>query len=79
MPYITSVERLAMERGEAMGLRRGLGTAVKLKFGAAGVDLLPAIESIQDLGKLRALEDAIPSTATADEFRKLMADAPSTD
>jgi hypothetical protein len=58
---------------------RWLGTAVKLKFGAAGVDLLPAIESIQDLGTLRAREDAIPSTATADEFRKLLADAPSTD
>src|SRR5207244_7922381 len=36
MPYVTSVERLAMERGTAIGLREGIASSLEIKFGPAG-------------------------------------------
>jgi predicted transposase YdaD len=79
MPYVTTVERRALERGRQegeqhgreTGLLRGIETALELKFGAAGLQLLPEIQAIHDLEKLDVILQRIRTAATPDELRRL--------
>lgn len=80
MPYVTSIERLARKEGrkegKQEGLREGLleGIAANLeaKFGTAGMRLLPKIEAVQDVKKLRALNRALPATETLEAVKQLL-------
>lgn len=80
MPYITSMERLAMAEGRAEGraegLREGLLTGIelslKLKFKRAGRQLLPEIRQLTNPKKLRAVQRAIAKASTLDEVRRLL-------
>jgi len=75
MPYLSSMERLAKEEGEAVGLRKGLlqgiAAALRCKFGAAGVKLLPRIRALKSTDKLQALTEAIPNATSVEEIREL--------
>ena len=81
VPYITSVEPLGMERGKREGLlegkREGLLTGItsclKLRFGAEGLELLPAIQALTDLDRLGAILKAIETATNLDEVRRLCA------
>ncbi len=75
MTYITTAERIGMERGHqegveqglregvAQGLREGLLRAIRtglsLKFGAAGVQLYPDICKVEDINTLEAVNVAL--------------------
>ena len=52
MPYITSVERIAIEKGrkEAHKLARleSIEDLLRVKFGEAGLALLPEIKALDD-------------------------------
>ncbi len=75
MPYVTSFERLGREAGLEEGLKQGLlagiELALKLKFGAEGLLLLPEIQQIADVDSLRAVHQAIESAAHPDELRRI--------
>jgi hypothetical protein len=103
MPYVTSVERMALQKGREEGLREGkleglregeargeakgvakgevtgevkgllqaIRLGLKLKFGAEAGHLLPQIESVTDLDRLRSLYDAIEPAASLEEIRRL--------
>lgn len=75
MPYVTSVERIGIEKGRAEGLRVGLleGIALDLhaKFGAAGKKLLTRIRTVADVERLRALARDIKKAATINEVKRL--------
>jgi hypothetical protein len=77
MPFITSVERVAREEGREEGRREellaGLEVALELKFGAAGLALLPEIKQIAQVDRLKAIQQALRSAATPDELRRLWA------
>ena len=57
MGYVTSFERIAMEKGIEQGIEqgikqgliKGISLGLKLKFGESGQSLLPEIESIGDV------------------------------
>jgi predicted transposase YdaD len=84
MPYVTSIERLAQEKGiaegkaegraegKAEGLREGLLEAIdlglELRFGKEALRLLPRVRAVADLDRLRALKSALPRVATLAEF-----------
>lgn len=63
MAYITGIERRALAKGEQQGRRDGLLAGIqlglKLKFGAAGLALLPEIEALQDVEMLQAILNAL--------------------
>jgi hypothetical protein len=77
MPYVTSVERMAEERGiekgrkEGLqqGLQQGLVLGLKLKFGASAKKLSPRIKRIEDISILESLQHVLDKAATLEEFR----------
>jgi len=85
MPYVTSVERRAIERGReegrteghtqgrTEGLLEGIELGLKLKFGAAGLRLLPEIHPIKDLAVLQAILRAIETAASPEDLRRAWA------
>jgi hypothetical protein len=89
VPYITSVERHGMERGKREGLLEGkreglvegkregllegITSCLKLRFGAEGVQLLPAIQSLSEVDRLQAILRALETAADLDEVRRLCA------
>jgi hypothetical protein len=81
VPYITSVERLGMERGKREGLLEGkregllkaLTLGLKLKFGPEGLQLMPAVQAITEVDKLEVLCDALEKATSLDELRQLCA------
>jgi len=88
MPYITSVERLALEEGreegrelgrelgreegQLIGLADGIALAVEVKYGKEGLKSLPQIPSLRNLKLLHSLQDAIRADATLEELRERM-------
>ena len=63
------------QEGESLGLRQGLLSgirlALKLKFGLAGIALMPEIAQIENVALLQMVEDGIELVATPEELRKL--------
>lgn len=74
MPYITTGERIGMEKGRQQGRQEGLLKAVelglKLKFGAVGLALLPEIAALTDLAALEKIVAALEQAATPEELRR---------
>jgi hypothetical protein len=80
MPYVTAIERMAREggvedgreQGELRGLHQGIEVSLELKFGAAGLELLPLVQAEQRVDVLRAVQRAIRTARTLDEVRELL-------
>jgi hypothetical protein len=73
MPYITSVERHGMERGKREGLLKGITSCLKVRFGAQGLALLPAIQAVEDVDRLEVILTAVETATDLDEIRPLCA------
>jgi flagellar biosynthesis/type III secretory pathway protein FliH len=91
MPYITSVERIGIQKGLEQGLKQGLkqgleqgleqgrreellagiALALDLKFGDAGLTLLPEIQLISEVARLQAIRDRIKAAGTPEELRQV--------
>jgi hypothetical protein len=71
MPYVTSIERQAEERGHRQGLLEAIELGLELKFGNEGLQLLPEISQIDDLEILKAIRDGIKRVMTLQELRTL--------
>jgi len=85
MTYITSVERIGIkkgieqgiekgiEQGRQQGIREGLLDGIELglelKFGSAGLRLLPEIGEIEDVDVLRQVHAGIRTSAEIEELR----------
>lgn len=64
-----------LERGKQEGVREGLLTGIEvsleIKFGEAGLRLLPEIYKIEDVDVLRAVQKAIKTAKTPEGLRRL--------
>jgi hypothetical protein len=69
MPFISTPERIGMEKG----LLKGIEACLKLKFGTRGLELMPEIRELQDHEVLEAVLDAIETAASPDQVRRVWA------
>ncbi len=76
MPFITTPERIGREQGLKAGLLLGIEGMLEVKFGEAGLQLLPVLRQLQDPGELEAALKAIKTAATLEELRRVYAPAP---
>lgn len=60
-----------LQRGAREGLLAGIELGLELKFGAAGLRLLPEILQIQDPGVLRAICEGLKTVSSLDELRTI--------
>jgi hypothetical protein len=82
MPYITSVERLGIEKGrkvgekkgEKRGLLRGIRVGLSVKFGEHGSRFLGELRAVRDNKLLERVLDSIPAARSLDDLRQIVAD-----
>ena len=71
MPYLTSVERIGINKGIRQGLLEGIELGLELKFGSEGRGLLREISQIEDLEQLRAIQTGLKTVSTMEELRSI--------
>jgi hypothetical protein len=67
MPFVTIFDRMAM----VQYLLQGLEVALKLKFGAEGLELMPELRELHDHELLSRILNAIETAASPDELRRV--------
>jgi hypothetical protein len=67
MPFVTSIERVALQKG----IRMGIKSLLKSKFGEAGLNLMPEINVIYDEKKLEEILNGLETATSLDEVRRL--------
>ncbi|GAC1490186.1 MAG: hypothetical protein NVS2B14_02110 [Chamaesiphon sp.] len=78
MPYITSVERIGIQKGIEQSqqllrqvLLESIELGLELKFGSEGLRLLPEISQIEDVEQLRAIQAGLKRVNTLSELRQI--------
>ncbi len=79
MPYITTAERIGLEKGIAQGMEKGIAQgllegielALELKFGFEGLSLMPEIRKISDVDTLKLIKEAIRMAKGVEDVRKV--------
>ena len=79
MPFMTTPERIGREeglteglaKGRTKGLTKGIEVALELKFGEAGLRLMPEIRAIEDEAKLEAVLRALRTAAGPEDLRRV--------
>lgn len=82
MPYITSVERIGIQKGIEQGIEQSreqmrqvllesLELGLEFKFGNSGLGVLPEISRVQDVEQLRAILVGLKTVNTLDELRQI--------
>ncbi len=84
MPYITTAESIGIEKGISkgreeglqkgmfLGMREAIDLGLKLKFGMEGLQLMPEIEKITTIERLRLIKEAIEIASDLQEIRKIL-------
>lgn len=71
-PWYQEILREGEALGEARGIKTGLETSLEIKFGNPGLELMPIISEITDLQRLKAIQQAIKTVNSVEEFRQLL-------
>ncbi|PAX54880.1 cytosolic protein [Brunnivagina elsteri] len=71
MQYVTSVERIGIEKGTRKGLLQGIDTCLQLKFGAMQSELFEEISQIQDIKQLETILTALKTVNTVEKLREI--------
>jgi hypothetical protein len=71
MAYVTTAERVGIKKGRIEGLLDGIALALEIKFGPAGIDLMPEIRQIDDLTVIQAIYERIKSATTPAEVQQV--------
>ena len=57
--------------GQTEGRTEGIEVALEIKFGEAGLQLMPEIQAIADEAKLKVILRAIPTAASLEDLRRM--------
>ena len=82
MPYITSVERIAIQKGIEQGIEQSreqmrqvllesLALGLELKFGSEGLEIFPEVSQIDGVEQLRAIQSGLRTAQTVAELRQV--------
>ena len=71
MQYVTSVERIGIEKGVCQGLLEAIELGLELKFGADALSLMSEISQIDDIEKLRSIKEGIKTVASIEELQQI--------
>ncbi len=82
MPYITSVERIGIQKGIEQGreqsreqmrqvLLESLELLLELKFGSEGLGIFPEISQLKEVEQLRAIQTGLKTVQTMEELRQI--------
>jgi hypothetical protein len=71
MPFITTPEWIGIQKGMLLIIEDTL----RAKFGEEGVRLMPEVSALEELDKLRAINQTIATATTLDEVRRACAKA----
>lgn len=71
MQYVTSVERIGIEKGTRKGLLQGIDTCLQLKFNTMHQELLEEIYQIQDNEQLETILAALKTVNTVEELKQI--------
>ena len=80
MPYVSSVERMALKKGIEQGIEQGVKKSLlesialdlELKFGPSGLGLLTTIMELHDIERLRAVFLAAKTASSLDQINRLL-------
>jgi hypothetical protein len=72
MPFITTPEQIGLERG----LRKGIESVLRIRFGDEGLKLMPEIHKIYEYEKLEAILIALETASSPEAVRPLFAPEP---
>jgi predicted transposase YdaD len=64
-------QQQGLQEGMRQGLLIGIALGLELKFGAEGLQLLPEIGEIEDVGLLKAISQAIKTVNTLEALRQI--------
>ena len=67
MPYVTTGERIGLQKGLLEGIKMGL----ELKFGSEGILIIPEIQEIRNVDILKAILTSIKTANTMEELRRV--------
>ena len=67
MPYISTPDHIAEERG----LRKGIESVLRVRFGSEGLKLMPEINQVFGEEELTAILHALETAKSPDEVRRL--------
>jgi hypothetical protein len=71
MPFVTTPEWY----GHCRGLRQGIESLLRVRFGEEGLKLMPEIHKVYEDDKLEAILKALETAASPDEIRRLWSPA----
>ena len=79
MPYLSPMEKLAIEEGMQKGIEKGMkqglldaiDLGLDLKFGEDGLNLMPEIRELDDINVLKAIRSKIKPAKSLDELRQI--------
>ncbi len=60
-----------LEQGIRKGILSGIEIGVELRFGEAGLRLLPEIQRIEDVTVLQAIQEGLRTASTPEELREI--------
>ena len=63
-------EKIGEKRGLRKGLLSGIALGLKLRFGEAGLQLLPEIRALEAVEQLDAIQAALETVGTLEELRQ---------
>ena len=67
MPYVTTGERIGLQKG----LLSGIKVLLEVKFGSDGLTILPAIAQIENVDVLEAILTSLKTVNTIEELRQV--------
>ena len=65
-----------VQSGRRKELLSGIELALELRYGNAGLQLLPEIRALEDVERLSAVREGIRSAQTPDELRAIFSECP---